>query len=78
MTLYLVIGVALLIALIAVAITVIGQTRKLAVRDQISEDKLAEFKSMREEGTISEEEYRRLKKIVADQTVQKAKGEQSG
>lgn len=76
MTTYLVVGIIILVALIAVAISVAARTRRLAVQNQIvPEDELAEFKRMHEAGEISEEEYRKMKKIVAEKSVQQARGD---
>ncbi len=74
MTVPVVVGIIVLILLIAVAFSAVIRARKLALQDGgLSDDELAEFQRMREEGAISEEEYKRLKKIVSQQTVEKVK-----
>lgn len=76
MSIYLVIGLVVLVALIAVAVSVAGQARSVAVQNEtMPDDELAEFRRMRDEGEISEEEYRKMKKIIADKTVERVKGE---
>jgi uncharacterized membrane protein len=73
---YLVTGIVVLAALIAVAITLAGRARRAAIRnEEMPGDELAEFRRMRDAGKISEEEFRRMKKIVAGKTVQRVKGE---
>ncbi|MGI9515666.1 MAG: hypothetical protein ACR2NP_01360 [Pirellulaceae bacterium] len=74
MTTPIVIGIIVLLLLIAVAAQAVIKARRLVLQDKrLSDDELAEFQRMREEGAISEEEYRRLKKIVSEQTVEKVK-----
>ncbi len=76
MSLYLVVGLAVLVALIAVAISVVSQSRNLAINNETApDDELGEFKRMFEAGEISEEEYRKMKKIIAEKTVSRIKGE---
>lgn len=73
---YLIVGLIVLVVLIAVAIAVLKKARALAIdnNEPLSTNELTDFDRMREEGTISEEEYRRLKKVVAVKTLDKVKG----
>ena len=74
MTTYLVVGIIVLVALIAVAVSVIGRARRFAVQEHAPmEDELAEFERMRDDGQISEEEYQKLKKVYSQQAVQRFK-----
>ena len=74
MTTPIVIGIIVLLLLIAAAFSAVIKARRLAMQDGgLSDDELTEFQRMREEGAISEEEFRRLKKIVSEQTVEKVK-----
>ena len=74
MTTPIVIGIIVLLLLIAAAFSAVIKARRLAMQDAgLSDDELTEFQRMREEGAISEEEFRRLKKIVSEQTVEKVK-----
>lgn len=76
MTPYLVIGIIILVLLIAFAVFAVSRARDLVAQDEeMIEDELGEFEQMHEEGKISDEEYRRLKRIVAEQIVEKAKNE---
>ena len=55
---------------IVVSVSLILRARKMAVQSQsLPEDELAEFQRMHEEGRISEEEYKQLKRVVASQTL---------
>ena len=72
---YLIAGIVVLIVMIALAISLANRARRLAIQnEELSENPLAEFEQMRESGEISEEEFRRMKKIIAEKTVRKAKG----
>ncbi len=60
--------------LIVVAVSTVTRFRGMAIEEPIlPEDELSEFRRMREEGSITEEEFRRLKSVVASQTVDKVK-----
>lgn len=76
MNTYLVIAIVVLVVMIAVAISFATRARSLAVQDELlPDDELAEFTRMREAGEISEEEFRKMKKIIAEKTVKQARGE---
>jgi len=76
MNTYLVIAIVVLVAMIAVAISFAGRARRLAVQNELlPEDELAEFTRMHEAGEISEEEFRKMKRIIAEKTVKQARGE---
>ena len=70
----LIVGAVLLTALLVFAAVVAMRARSMAHQQPVMpNDELADFQRMREEGSITEEEYRRLKRVVADQTVDKVK-----
>ena len=63
-----------LVILLAFAITSVFRARNLVLPDSRGQDdELTGFQQMRDEGTISEEEYIRMKKIVAVKTVDQVK-----
>ena len=60
--------------LIFIAIFLAVRARRLAVQDAIVlEDELSEFQQMFEAGEINEEEFLKMKKIIATKAVQRAK-----
>ena len=76
MTTYLVFGIIVLLVLIGVSISITNRARSVAVQNKVlPEDELIEFRKMRNAGEISEEEFRKMKKIIADKIVEQAKGE---
>lgn len=76
MNLYLVVGIIVVVAMIAVAISVVSQARNAAKQNDILLDnELAEFQRMRDEGEITEEEYKKMKKIIADKTLEQVRND---
>jgi len=74
MSIYLVIGIIVLIAMVAVAISAASQARELAVKDERSpDDQLGEFKRMFEAGEINEDEYQKMRKIIAEKMVKQVR-----
>ncbi len=72
----LVVGIILVVVTMALAVFLVDRARRLAVHDDNSpHNELDQFELMREAGEISEEEYRRMKKIIADKLVQRVKGD---
>lgn len=69
--------IAVVVAIfVVVGVYLILRARKMAVQEQsLPENELSDFQQMREEGRISEEEYKRLKRVVASQTVENVKNE---
>jgi uncharacterized membrane protein len=68
------VGVVVLVVMTVVAIQAIMRARAM-VHEQpaILEDEFSEFQRMRDEGSITEEEYQRLKRVISEQTIEKAK-----
>lgn len=71
----LVISIVVVMLLIMTAVVMASRARDMAMDSSSNpiDDELAEFKRMREEGRISEEEYRRLRDVVAAKTVSDSK-----
>jgi hypothetical protein len=67
----------ILTVLIAVAIQTIARARAMVLEEQsLLENEIAEFQRMRDEGSITDEEYKRLKRVVAEQSLEQAKQDQ--
>lgn len=71
------VGVVVLVVMTVVAIQAILRARAMVHEERsLLEDEIAEFQRMRDEGSITEEEYQRLKRVISEQTIQKAKESQ--
>jgi hypothetical protein len=72
--LYFVAGAAILTALVIAALRIALTVRGMAMRSgPPPEDDLEEFRQMRDEGKITEEEFQRLRRAVAEQSVKQAR-----
>ncbi len=71
-------GAAILTALLLIALGAIKGARKMAMPDDVAPavDELSAFQRMRDQGRISDEEYDRLKRIVASKTIERIKRDQ--
>ena len=71
------VGVVVLVVMTVVAIQATMRARAMVHEEPaLLEDEFAEFQRMRDEGNITEEEYQRLKRVISEQTIQKAKESQ--
>ncbi len=68
------VGVVVLVVMTVVSFQTVLRARAMVHEgpDRL-EDEITVFQRMRDEGSITDEEYQRLKRIVAEQTVQKMK-----
>ncbi len=70
----LVIIAVLLAVLVVFAVSAILRARRLVIQaSTLPQDELARFQRMRQDGSITEEEYKRLKSVVAEQTLDRVR-----